>query len=100
MYANEFETKEKQKLTEIKNKLQHMQTWTYLCILVVYTPMKQKPKKVGSKLGKFTFFYYIIVFHLIHWQGSVYGVYLVKCSSNRYLRMPSLCTWVQQDPFV
>ena len=45
MYANEFETKEKQKLTEIKNKLQHMQTWTYLCILVVYTPMKQKPKK-------------------------------------------------------
>ena len=23
MYANEFETKEKQKLTEIKNKLQH-----------------------------------------------------------------------------
>ena len=43
MYANEFETKEKQKLTEIKNKLQHMQTWTYLCILVVYTPMKQKP---------------------------------------------------------
>ena len=100
MYANEFETKEKQKLTEIKNKLQHMQTWTYLCILVVYTPMKQKPKKVGNKLGKFTFFYYIIVFHLIHWQGSVYGVYLVKCSSNRYLRMPSLCTWVQQDPFV
>ena len=26
MYANEFETKEKQKLTEIKNKLQHMYT--------------------------------------------------------------------------
>ena len=25
MYANEFETKEKQKLTEIKNKLQHIQ---------------------------------------------------------------------------
>ena len=24
MHANEFETKEKQKLTEIKNKLQHM----------------------------------------------------------------------------
>ena len=24
MYANEFETKEKQKLTEIKNKLQHI----------------------------------------------------------------------------
>ena len=24
MYANEFETKEKQKLTEIKNKLQHV----------------------------------------------------------------------------
>ena len=24
MYANEFETKEKQKLTEIKNKLQHL----------------------------------------------------------------------------
>ena len=62
MYANEFETKEKQKLTEIKNKLQHMQTWTYLCILVVYyTPMKQKPKKVGNKLGKFTFFYYYCV---------------------------------------
>ena len=99
MYANEFETKEKQKLTEIKNKLQHMQTWTYLCILAVYTPMKQKPKKVGNKLGKFTFFYYYCV-SLIHWQGSVYGVYLVKCSSNRYLRMPSLCTWVQQDPFV
>ena len=27
MYANEFETKEKQKLTEIKNKLQHI-CWT------------------------------------------------------------------------
>ena len=39
-----------------------MQTWTYLCILVVYTPLKQKPKKVGNKLGKFTFFI-IIVFH-------------------------------------
>ena len=25
MYANEFETKEKQKLTEIKNQLQHVQ---------------------------------------------------------------------------
>ena len=25
MYANEFKTKEKQKLTEIKNKLQHVQ---------------------------------------------------------------------------
>ena len=25
MHANEFETKEKQKLTEIKNKLQHRQ---------------------------------------------------------------------------
>ena len=38
-----------------------MQTWTYLCILVVYTPLKQKPKKVGNKLGKFTFFYYYCV---------------------------------------
>ena len=26
MHANEFETKEKQKLTEIKNKLQHIQS--------------------------------------------------------------------------
>ena len=25
MYANEFKTKEKQELTEIKNKLQHIQ---------------------------------------------------------------------------
>ena len=25
MYANEFKTKEKQKLTEIKNQLQHIQ---------------------------------------------------------------------------
>ena len=27
MYANEFKTKEKQKLTEIKNYLQHIQTY-------------------------------------------------------------------------
>ena len=34
MYANEFETKEKQKLTEIKNKLQHIQTKhdNYYCL--------------------------------------------------------------------
>ena len=38
-----------------------MQTWTYVCILVVYTPINQKPKKVGNKLGKFTFFYYYYV---------------------------------------
>ena len=38
-----------------------MQTWTYLCILVVYTPLKQKPEKVGNKLGKFTLFYYYCV---------------------------------------
>ena len=38
-----------------------MQTWTYVCILVVYTPIYQKPKKVGSKLGKFTLFYYYCV---------------------------------------
>ena len=38
-----------------------MQTWTYVCILVVYTPINQKPKKVGSKLGKFTLFYYYCV---------------------------------------
>ena len=48
-----------------------MQTWTYLC-------------------------YYYLCF-TIHWQGSVYGVYLVKCSSNHYLKMPSLCMWVQPD---
>ena len=29
MYANEFETKEKQKLTEIKNKLQHWHEYKY-----------------------------------------------------------------------
>ena len=30
MHANEFETKEKQKLTEIKNKLQHIYIYKYL----------------------------------------------------------------------
>ena len=63
----------------------------------IYIPVKQKPKQVGNKLGKFTFFINI-VFHLIHWLGSVYGVYLVKCSTNPYLKMPRLL--VQQDPFV
>ena len=29
MYPNEFKTKEKQKLTEIKNWLQHIQNYTY-----------------------------------------------------------------------
>ena len=36
MYANDFKTKEKQKLTEIKNSLQHLHTIVYLsftCIL-------------------------------------------------------------------
>ena len=33
----------------------------YVCILVVYTPINQKPKKVGSKLRKFTLFYYYCV---------------------------------------
>ena len=42
-----------------------MQTWTYLCILVVYTPLKQKPKKVGNKLGKFTFFIFIVCHYLL-----------------------------------
>ena len=68
--------------------------WYSWCL--VY-PSKTKTQQVGNKLGKFTFFINI-VFHLIHWPGSVYGVYLVKCSSNHYLRMPGL--WVQQDPFV
>ena len=31
MYANEFETKEKQKLTEIKNKLQHIHVIANSC---------------------------------------------------------------------
>ena len=73
-----------------------MQTWTYLCILIVYTPIKQKPKKVGNKLGKTLPFLLLLCF-TIHWQGSVYWSYLVKCSSNPYLKMPGLC--VQQDPY-
>ena len=36
MYANEFETKEKQKLTEIKNKLQHI----YEAAKVIYSYYK------------------------------------------------------------
>ena len=32
MYANEFETKEKQKLTEIKNKLQHIHSCSSLVV--------------------------------------------------------------------
>ena len=35
MHANEFETKEKQKLTEIKNKLQHIYKYIKLLIRVV-----------------------------------------------------------------
>ena len=37
MYANEFKTKEKQKLTEIKNKLQHIfhkKSLIHLCIFL------------------------------------------------------------------
>ena len=35
MYANEFETKEKQKLTEIKNKLQHIHSRSTVSICLL-----------------------------------------------------------------
>ena len=36
--------------------------WLCVFLLLSYTPIKQKPKQLGNKLGKFTFFI-IIVFH-------------------------------------
>ena len=47
MYANEFETKEKQKLTEIKNKLQHIHK------VIVFSHFRAKRVGfVSCRLGK------------------------------------------------
>ena len=62
--------------------------WLCVFLLLSYTPIKQKPKQLGNKLGKFTFF--ILLCFTIHLQGSVHGVYLVKCSSKPYLKMSGL----------
>ena len=41
MYANEFKTKEKQKLTEIKNELQHTYALLFLLRLLVAGDLPQ-----------------------------------------------------------
>ena len=49
MYANVFETKEKQKLTEIKNYLQHK----HQSNVVVITTMTEETEEVETCLEKF-----------------------------------------------
>ena len=49
MYANEFETKEKQKLTEIKNYLQHK----HQSNVVIITTMTEETEEVETCFEKF-----------------------------------------------